>query len=153
MAGGYQAPANPAPVSGPGALSQRTDGGPSDGQKLWHWPDSAYGQQQQYVDQQRAQRLAESNPVPDSMSPAGGGGQGGGGVPVTPIHAPTQNPNEPVTSGVDVGPGAGSEVLPQPPHPAVQQWVSAKAAVQALAAQNPGNTGVETLLAALQKGF
>ena len=25
--GGYRAPSNPAPVSGPGALSQRTDGG------------------------------------------------------------------------------------------------------------------------------
>ena len=27
--GGYQAPTNPAAISGPGALSQRTDGGPT----------------------------------------------------------------------------------------------------------------------------
>jgi hypothetical protein len=27
--GGYQAPRNPAPVSGPGKLSKRTDGGPA----------------------------------------------------------------------------------------------------------------------------
>ena len=26
--GGYRTPSNPAPVSGPGSLSQRTDGGP-----------------------------------------------------------------------------------------------------------------------------
>lgn len=29
MAGGYRQPADPASVSGPGALSQRTDGGPA----------------------------------------------------------------------------------------------------------------------------
>ena len=29
--GGYRTPSNPAPVSGPGALSQRTDGGPTQG--------------------------------------------------------------------------------------------------------------------------
>ena len=27
--GGYQRPSSPAPVSGPGSMSQRTDGGPS----------------------------------------------------------------------------------------------------------------------------
>jgi len=31
--GGYREPSNPAPVSGPGALSQRTDGGPTQGAK------------------------------------------------------------------------------------------------------------------------
>ncbi len=31
--GGYRAPSSPAPVSGPGALSQRTDGGPTQGAK------------------------------------------------------------------------------------------------------------------------
>ena len=31
--GGYRQPSNPAPVSGPGALSKRTDGGPIDGLK------------------------------------------------------------------------------------------------------------------------
>jgi len=29
--GGYRQPNNPAPVSGPGALSQRTDGGATEG--------------------------------------------------------------------------------------------------------------------------
>ena len=31
--------------------------------------------------------------------------------PVTPLFAPTQRPEEPVTTGIDMGAGAGSEVL------------------------------------------
>lgn len=30
---------------------------------------------------------------------------------VTPLFAPTQRPGEPITTGVDIGPGAGSEVM------------------------------------------
>lgn len=30
---------------------------------------------------------------------------------VTPFTAPTQRPDEPVTSGIDLGPGVGSEAL------------------------------------------
>lgn len=30
---------------------------------------------------------------------------------VTPLYAPTQRPEEPITSGVDIGPGPGSEVM------------------------------------------
>ena len=32
-------------------------------------------------------------------------------APLTSLFAPTANPNEPVTAGVDMGPGAGSAVL------------------------------------------
>lgn len=42
-------------------------------------------------------------------------GSGGGGAPgaagAVPFDAPSQRPNEPITHGVDIGPGAGSEVL------------------------------------------
>lgn len=30
---------------------------------------------------------------------------------VTPLYAPTQRPEEPITQGIDMGPGAGSEAL------------------------------------------
>lgn len=33
------------------------------------------------------------------------------GQQVVPLDAPTQRPDEPVTTGLDVGPGAGSEVI------------------------------------------
>jgi hypothetical protein len=31
--------------------------------------------------------------------------------PVTPLYAPTERPEEPITTGIDMGEGAGSEVL------------------------------------------
>lgn len=91
--GGYQKPANPAPASGPGALSQRTDGGP--GQPARDWPDAKYGENQAYQAQQAGAPLASSPPAP----------------PVVGLDAPTQRPDEHVTSGVDMGPGPGSEIL------------------------------------------
>ena len=33
------------------------------------------------------------------------------GTPVVPLDAPTNRPNEPITTGLDSGPGAGSEVM------------------------------------------
>jgi hypothetical protein len=32
-------------------------------------------------------------------------------TPLTPLFAPTQRPDEPITSGIDMGPGAGSSAL------------------------------------------
>ena len=43
--GGYRQPSNPAPVSGPGALSARTDGGAgSSKQPIRRIPGQAYGE-------------------------------------------------------------------------------------------------------------
>lgn len=89
MAGGYQAPANPAPVSGPGALSQRTDGGPS--QPRMQMPDAAYGEQAEF------QALQGGAPMAMEGGPAGPPPMGMGG--------PTMRPDEPVTAGVPIGPG------------------------------------------------
>ena len=32
-------------------------------------------------------------------------------IPVTPLYAPSQRPEEPITNGINMGPGAGSEAL------------------------------------------
>jgi hypothetical protein len=32
-------------------------------------------------------------------------------APVTPLYAPSQRPDEPITTGIPMGPGAGPEVL------------------------------------------
>jgi hypothetical protein len=32
-------------------------------------------------------------------------------TPITPLFAPTQRPEEPITTGVPIGPGAGPEIL------------------------------------------
>lgn len=98
--GGYREPSNPAPVSGPGALSQRTDGGPTQGAK--YISGLPYGQGQQTYSNQVAQPMA-GNPFEGML--AG----------ITPLTAPTERPNEPVTSGMSFGAGPGPEVLPAPP--------------------------------------
>ena len=100
--GGYRQPSNPAPVSGPGALSKRTDGGaiegmskPTQGPK--YMSGLGYGKGGNMEQQQGATMVG--NPVPSFAPPA------------VPLSAPTQRPNEPITQGVDVGPGAGSEAM------------------------------------------
>jgi len=107
--GGYRQPANPAPVSGPGAMAQRTDGGAQEGmqppmqtQSPKYMPGLGYGQGGQNMANQQAAPLA-GNPVPE-MPPLRG------------IYESTARPNEPITTGVDVGPGAGSEAMPPMPN-------------------------------------
>lgn len=97
----YQQPTNPAPVSGPGALSQRTDGGPADTQAPMVAPGGAYGERTDMLNLQSSAPMeaAPSTPV----------------APPTPFTAPTQRPDEPVTAGAASGPGPGPEVLQQQP--------------------------------------
>lgn len=100
--GGYQPPASPAPVSGPGPLSRRTDG-----QASRYVSGLPYGDGQELLTQQGA--------APMSGSTTGVVGGEAPAVPLpamtTDLYAPSGRPNEPVTSGVDTGPGPGSEAL------------------------------------------
>jgi hypothetical protein len=95
--GGYRAPSEPAPVSGPGALSQRTDGGPTQG--ATYVSGLPYGQGQETYNNQVAAPMA-GNSFAMEMP--------------TPLMAPTTRPNEPVTSGIDLGDGVGSAALKLP---------------------------------------
>lgn len=99
--GGYRKPTNPAPISGPGSLSQRTDGGPT--QPATYIPGLPYGQGQETYSNQVAAPMA-GNPIPQIKMP-------------TPLIAPTARPNEPITTGVNIGDGPGSEVKPALPNP------------------------------------
>ena len=86
-------------VSGPGKYAKRTDRAPSE----------YYGQTSGDAEIASGAPLAKT---PDtrpttmtelrSATPA---------TPVTPLYAPTQEPDVPVTNGVDVGAGMGSEAL------------------------------------------
>jgi len=98
--GGYQPPARPAPVSGPGPLSQRTDGGP--GQPKRDLPNPAYGEGQDFQEIQSGAKM-ESAPGPAGAGPMPQM------PPVTGLGEPTQRPGEPVTHGSPSGPGAGPE--------------------------------------------
>lgn len=115
--GGYRKPANPAPVSGPGAHSRRTDGGPA--QVMSAAPGQDYGDKKAQLDAQRVAPMGGATPLPPSASAAPGGGAGAG-MPAyqgVPFGGPSQRPDEPVTHGVDIGPGGGSEVLNLPQQP------------------------------------
>lgn len=106
--GGYQRPSNPAPVSGPGAMSKRTDGGPA--QKLRELPDAQYGEAATFRELQHSAPLAQSPSPGGSLTTP----SGGGAVPPIGFDQPTQYPDRPVTTGIDLGPGAGSEALHAP---------------------------------------
>ena len=100
--GGYRKPSNPAPVSGPGSLSQRTDGSAT--QPATYISGLPYGQGQQNYDNQVAAPMA-GNPIPQMEMP-------------TPLMAPTTRPNEPITSGINMGDGPGSEAMGRLPNKA-----------------------------------
>ena len=106
--GGYRRPQNPAPVSGPGALSKRTDGGPGAKAAAVKLPDAGYGEQKQFQEIQQGAPIAR-----DAASAATGGA--GTMQPATPLppglDAPSGRPDQPVTHGADAGAGPGMDSL------------------------------------------
>jgi hypothetical protein len=106
--GGYRQPGNPAPVSGPGALSKRTDGGPA--QPVRVPSGGKYGERQALEQMQQAAPLAES-PGGDVGAPQPAQDITAG---LVGLDAPTQMPDTPVTAGAPGGDGPGLEALGLP---------------------------------------
>jgi hypothetical protein len=116
--GGYRAPASPAPVSGPGKYSKRTDGHPS--QVLSAAPDQAYGEQKAQLDAQRLAPMGAAAPLPPSATPASAPADAGPSLAPYAggdFTGPSARPGEPITHGVDIGDGGGSAVLNLPAGP------------------------------------
>ena len=90
--GGYRQPSNPAPVSGPGALSQRTDGGATQAGMVA--PGGEYGERQELEGMQAAAAMQ---------------GGGGGAADLVPINAPSAMPDQPITAGAPIGAGIGPQ--------------------------------------------
>jgi hypothetical protein len=91
--GGQRTPANPSPVSGPGALSARTDSPAVGGQPQMIASGGAYGDR---TEMQEIQGGAEMAAAP--------------GMPRPPaLTDPTANPDEPITAGAALGPGMGPQ--------------------------------------------
>lgn len=86
-----------APVSGPGAYSQRTDRQP-----VREPGGLPYGDNTALREQQQAAPMAQAPSTPP-LSPI-------------PFSAPTNRPGQPVTAGADKGAGPGSEVLAARPY-------------------------------------
>ena len=107
--GGYRKPGTPAPVSGPGALSKRTDGRIAEGY--------AYGMNKQINDQAAAAPLKKApsfNAGSARMGEMRSMNVAPPQTPVTPLTAPTMNPDESVMAGINMGGGPGSEALMLP---------------------------------------
>lgn len=120
--GGYRKPSTPAPVSGPGALSARTDGN----QPMVDLPDAGYGQQAQWQSIMQGAPLSNAgipSPGPTQTQMAQSAQQAAGQqaaqaatIPAAqpvPLTAPTQRPDEPVTAGAPLGPGPGATPVAQ----------------------------------------
>ena len=90
--GGYRKPQNPAAVSGPGALSKRTDGK----QPVVRVPDVPYGEQAALTAQQQAAPLPQQRPIPIPRTP----------VPQLNVFGTTERPAEPITEGAMLGAGS-----------------------------------------------
>lgn len=147
-AGGYQRPRNPAPVSGPGALSKRTDGGPA--QAMRDLPNARYGENAEYRAAEQVAPMAAS-PAPSPGSASGGPVSPAGPpqspmLPPVPLTADTQMPGQPVTAGAPIGAGPNSMVLP-----ADTQYQSALSTLQQAAAG--GGSAAQALLARLGQGM
>ena len=84
----------PKPVSGPGALSQRTD-------MLTASDPNVYGDRKATEELMAAAPMARQQPMPAAP-------------PITGLLEPTTRPEEPVTTGNPLGPGPGPEILSLP---------------------------------------
>lgn len=151
--GGYRRPTHPAPVSGPGALSRRTDGGPS--QPIRVPTGLPYGDNQQL---HASEALAPIPAVPPTPPPSAGmtatasSGATGPGYTGVPFGAPTTRPDEPITAGVNIGAGPGTEILPVQHQP---QYATAGPMTQMLtrlSAADPSGQLSNLLAAARSKG-
>lgn len=118
--GGYRKPNNPAPVSGPGALSRRTDGGAGSKQAMQEIRTGKYGESKALMEQQQGAPLA-GNPSPQASVAASM-------KSITPLFAPTERPQEPVTAGMPFGPGENVAPISQGPDSALVELRAAYAA-------------------------
>jgi hypothetical protein len=87
--------------AGPGKYSTRTDN--------LQMGSTAYGEG---VETQAIKSGAPLSKTPD-VRPARAGDvrEAAGQAPLTELYAPSQRPNEPITAGIDMGPGPGASAL------------------------------------------
>lgn len=100
------APRNPAPVSGPGALSRRTDGGPGSRQVQAEFSGGDYGDTTAMSNLQAAAPMEAAPTVAPVRSPAPADA-------AVPFNAPSQRPDEPMTAGSPFGPGNTPNPVPE----------------------------------------
>ena len=118
-----------------------------------YMPGLPQGQGRATFNNSKAAPLA-GNPTPQMAAPQVGQNSpqmAPTGTSVTPLTAPTQRPNEPVTAGAALGPGVGPEAIGITPGMTMNQGQSAKQTVQALASHPDASSELQSLASALGK--
>lgn len=111
--GGYQRPTNPAAVSGPGAMSQRTDGRATmDTAQANRYLSGggAYGASKELNAQEQGAPLA-SSPEPAFQNAADLDAYVAQMSQASPFNRPSERPDEVISHGANYGAGPGSEAL------------------------------------------
>lgn len=130
-------------VSGPGKFAKRTD--------LQYKPD-AYGDGVAMQQQMSGAPLATARKSPllseAPIVPTGGATQ----TPLAGLYDQTQRPEEPITHGVDIGPGGGSNILSSQSQ-AQTQYESAYQMFQAMAQDPNASPSLQYLAQRIQQGF
>lgn len=90
-----------APQNNPANVSATGGNGQSGTQPARYISGLPYGEGQATMEQQQSAPMAGPTPTPSLP-------------PITPLTAPTERPNEPISAGMDFGPGPGTEALNLP---------------------------------------
>ena len=93
--------------AGPGKFSTRTDG------LSFQSPEYGAGVEQAAIKAGAPMARAAAQPAARASDVRSAATQ----APVTPLYAPTQRPDEPITAGIPMGAGPGPEVLGMRPAP------------------------------------
>lgn len=99
--------ANGGPQYSPSNISATGGNGQSGQQAMRYYSGGTYGEGKALMEQQAGAALAEA-PTFTPTEPIRNLPQ------ATPLTAPTERPEEPVTTGIPIGPGAGREALNLP---------------------------------------
>ena len=132
-------------VSGPGKFAKRTD--------LAFKPDQ-YGQGVEMTQQMQGDPLASTPDVRGATNTAvrQAAAKAVPQEPITSLYAPTQRPDEHVTTGVDFGPGPGSQVLAMQ-NPVQDQYITAYDLIQQLASNPDASPTLQYLAQRIKQGF
>lgn len=131
----------------PGKLATRTDGGPASKQAIRYASGMPnYGDGQDFLDIQSSAPMAATpsvKPLPASDVQQAAQ-QAAPQQPLTPLNAPTQMPEQPVTHGAAAGAGGGPEVLNLMSQD-TSQYMTAKDHLQALASSPDASPALKFL--------
>jgi hypothetical protein len=109
-----------APQNNPANISATGGDGQSGTQPARYISGLPYGEGQATMQQQQSAPMAGQS-APTAMAAPGLEALA---TPITPLTAPTERPNEPLTTGMDFGDGAGTEVLNLPKQRTLSEMLS-----------------------------